>query len=426
MLGIDDIHNPHRQVKEAEELAAAAFGARATKFLVNGSTVGNQAMLTATLGPADLVLAPRSVHRSFFSGLLLSGARVELFATDVHPELGCHLPPTAEQVKAAIESFPEARALFLTSPIYQGACAPLIEIVALAKERGLIVLVDEAWGAHLHFSPQLPDSAVDAGADMVVHSLHKSAGGLTPSAVLHFDPGRVNRGRLETVLRHLQTSSPSSLLVASIDCARRQLALSGEADWGRAAGLAARAQVEVGALDGFSCFEKRSPDWDPTKVSIEATAHGYTGHDLARTLRWEHKVQVEMSEASHLLLAFSPGHTESHLDKLLHALSSLPPGPGLPACFQRESPPIPIVSPKVTVRQAFHARSKMLDLRKAVDQTCAELLYCYPPGVPVVFPGQPLTVEVVEFIETQLALGGCVLGGVDPDLETVLVLEERE
>lgn len=430
MLGIDDLHHAHLQVKQAEELAAAAFGAERTKFLVGGSTVGIQAMLMSCLGPHDTVLAPHGCHRSFFSGLLLSGASLASFPTPFSRELDCFLPPSLPQVLQALHDHPRARALYLTSPTYHGACASLPEIVEAAHRCGVLVLVDEAWGAHLAFCSELPVSAVAAGADMVVQSLHKTAPALTPGALLHYRPQSVDGHRIGSVLRHLQTSSPSSLLVASMDCARRRLCLEGEQPWLRVVALSRHLQRRVRELEGWSCPAKEPPHWDPTRVSVGATELGYSGHQVAARLR-QKGVQVEMSDAATALCLILPGHSEKEVESLVALLESFSPRTPAPELQRlrslseahRRYLSTTRLEHRITVRKAFQARSTTVSLRTAVDRISSDSIYCYPPGVALVYPGQRLDRQTLDLLETHLSLGGSVQGGVDPS-GTVSVLEE--
>lgn len=432
VLGLDDIHHPHHQVMEAQKLAAEAFGAEATRFLVQGSTVGNHAMLLSTLSPGDWVLAPENCHRSFFAGAVLSGIRVKFFPTSYDRELLCSLPPSADEVRDAIDECPQAKALFLTSVTYQGACAQVTEIVKMAQDRGLLVLVDEAWGAHFPFHADLPESALKAGADMVVHSLHKSTGGLTPTALLHFRPSRVDEERVRLALGHLQTSSPSSLLVASIDCTRRKLALEGEEPWSRLLERSQWLQSRANEVEGVRCFPKIPPNWDPARLTVDASSLGYSGYDLNQALRERFSLQCEMAELKGVLVALTPGHNNRDVDRLVGALFRLEPRERSEDFrrlvelsrahldFRLRGPRADFVDP----RQAFYARRSRVGLKDAIDRRSSELIYCYPPGVPLVFPGEPFSKATIELLETQIALGGSVQGGVDPQRMSVLVLED--
>lgn len=428
VLGIDDIHNPHGQVQEAQELAAKAYGAGRTQFLVGGSTVGNQAMFLANLGPGDLVLLPPNCHRSVYSALLQCGAGAQHFLTDFDNALLSFRPPTVAQVEEAIQCFPHARAVFLTTPTYHGLCAEVREIVALCRDRGVLTLVDEAWGAHLAFHPDLPTSAVEAGADMVCHSTHKLLSGLTQTAMLHYDPRRICSQRVEAVLRALQTSSPSSLLVASLDCARRMMALRGEELLSEVLRLATRAREVLSESADIKCLVPETSH-DPTRLILDTLRHGYTGHHLAERLRYRHSVQVEMSEVHQVLLLLTLGHTSKDLERLLEALASFP---ALQPSLKREDlaelcrwEHFTEVA-RCTVREAFFSEHSTVKIEKAVDQTSAELLYCYPPGVPVVIPGQRLSQQTIDYIKAQKRLGGSIQGGADPALRTIRVVTRHE
>lgn len=417
VLGIDDLHHPHAQLAEAQRLAAELYGAQQTFFLVNGSTVGNHAMLLATLSPGEVVLVPQGCHRSVFAGLLLSGARARLIATTIDPDSVSSLPPSLDQVVEAHRQSPEAKALFLTSPTYQGAVAGLERLAAYARDHGLLLLVDEAWGGHFRFSNALPMSAVEAGADLVVHSTHKMSGALTQGAMLHANGDRVDRERLKVVLTHLQTSSPSSLLVASLDGARRDLALGGRAVWDGLCELSIQARERLNSVDRVHCRTLG----DPAKLLL--SVEGYSGFALARSLREQHRIQVEMAELTHVLVLLLPGQTKGDIDRLAAALERLAVG--------KESRPAPAVwlppaasLPLLDLRSCFYQPTRRVSLSEALDQRSAELLYCYPPGVPMVYPGQTLTLEILEHLGTLARLGGSVQGGSDPTLSTLKILDD--
>ena len=424
VLGLDDIHDSHAQCSEAESLVAELYGAPKTKFLVNGSSAGVQAMIWTALNPGDLVLAPRNSHRSFFSGLLQSGADLKVFDTQLHAETLTLLPPSFEEVEHAVLANRSAKALFLTSPTYHGAaCLDLKKIVEYCHQKNMLVLVDEAWGAHLPFHPELPTSAVTCGADMVVQSVHKMAAGLTQSAWLHYNPKTIDEARLTKLLRHLQTSSPSALLVASMDCARRQLATVGGELWSEALRLAREARTLLNESEGLFC-----PRMDDESRLI-FQVRGYTGHEVNEYLRRDHGIQLEMAEVHQGLALILPGQNEANVQKLVSALRSLPLRTS-DSQVQRLKGPIrawaaePVES-ALTVREAFHARTTKKSWKKAVDQISAELLYCYPPGVPLLYPGQRITEKMIQYLETQRALGGSIQGGAEPETETILVVEDK-
>ena len=432
VLGIDDIHAPHRQCLEAQRLAALCYGADHSYFLINGSTVGNQAMFLATLGPQDTVLMPQNSHRSAYAALLLCGAKAHAFPTSFDEDLLCCKPPSLKEFLHGLEQCPEAKALFLTSPTYHGDCAPIHSIVEEAHRGGLMVFVDEAWGSHLAFHPELPNSAVSAGADLVVQSTHKLSAGLTQGAMLHLRGSAVDQQRLETVLRHLQSSSPSSLLVASLDCARRQMAIEGEKLLSNVLQLSRLAAKKINQIPGLKCYVGGEL-WDPCRLLVRATERGYSGPELAIYLRRNHQIQAEMWELHQVLFLVTLGHTEDHVEGLLQALRTLPPKAlgfefgeiqtTYASLYREMSLAEP---PHLSLRETFFSPSRRVAIEKAVDQTSAELLYCYPPGVPLVYPGQRFSKAITEHIKTQRRFGGCVLGGTDPTGETVMIVEDND
>lgn len=430
--GLDHIHDPTGPCGEAQDLVAKLYGADRSYFLINGSTVGNQAMFLTCLAPGDSVVFPLGSHRSAYAALLLSGATGHPFATQVCPEALCAMPPTPEEVDRALELVPQAKAVFITSPNYHGACADLRRIVEVARQRDVLLMVDEAWGAHFGFlQAKGLQGAISAGADLVVQSAHKLGSALTQGAYLHLRGSRVDEGRLESVLRHLQSSSPSSLLIAGLDCARRQMALHGRSLWSEAKRIAEHLRSEICGLEGIHC--RPAPEgWDPCRVIVEAVERGYSGFHLERVLRLEHGIQVEMSELHQVILLITPGHTLEHSERLLAALASLPVlDSGLDwrevkntvrGLFERESNSS---LPGYTPRDAFYAPTVAVGLENAVDQTSAELLYCYPPGVPFVFPGGPISRRTVTLMERIRRLGGRIQGGHDPTLQTIQIVDKQ-
>ena len=429
VLGLDDIHAPNDQCLAAQELAAAAYGSEYCYFLVNGSTVGNQAMFLAALDPGDTVILPRACHRSVFAALTLSGARAHFMASGFEESILTSLPPSLEDLRSALKACPQAKALFLTSPSYHGLTPDLDSLITEAHQSGLIVLVDEAWGGHLAFHPRLPSSALDFGADLVCQSVHKMTCGLTQSALLHSQGNSELQTRLRSVLSHLQTSSPSSLLVASIDCARRQMVLEGRAMWTEALELSEFARRGIQSITGLFCFQQSERNWDSSRLIINATERGYSGYALAHYLRNESKIQVEMWEAHQVLLLLQPGHTKADIDHLLTALNTLPPRElefdfaQLKDCSRAVLAIDNQLQPNYTFRELFYKSRTSKSLHESVDRLSAELLYCYPPGVPLLYPGQPISEDILDFVRTQLRLGGTINGGADPSLDTILVLE---
>lgn len=421
--GIDDIHRPYDGCLKAQQLAAQAYGSERCHFLVNGSTCGNQAMLMAALDPGETVLVPRNAHSSTISGLLLSEARPVYYQPPFDPEMGVFHVPTPQQLEPLLDQNPEARALFLTSPTYYGAAGDLEGLVALARRRGLLVLVDEAWGAHLAFHPSLPLSAVHAGADLVVQSSHKLVSGFSQAAMLHAVGQRVDPARLEAVLRLLQTTSPNSLLVASLDTARRQLALHGRALLEEVLQLADRARTGL-ARAGARVWQRRPGvyAWDDTRLLFQLP--GFTGYEVERRLRRQFGIQLEMSDCRNLVGLVTLGHRPDQVDRLVQAVAELigqPPEDRQPAP-QPQLPALP--ESRLTLKQAFLAPWESIPWAEAAGRICVDTVCPYPPGIPWLLPGEVPSPALIEGLQSELAAGVTVQGAYDPQFKTVRVVKE--
>lgn len=427
VMGIDDLHRPHGQLGEAQRLAAQAFGADQTHFLVNGSTVGNQAMLLTCGGPGDLVLVPRNAHRSIWSGLILSGATAATYLPEFDHELGVFSVPTQATLEEALRRHPEAKAVVITSPSYHGHACDIDKVVETIHQHGKLALVDEAWGAHLAFHLGFPRSAVQAGADLTVQSTHKMLPSLTQSAMLHVTGERVDRQRLDAVLRTLQTSSPSALLVTSLDAARRHYALHGQEILENLARIATLTGQRLNRLEGIFCRGAELgtsrgvlPTWDPTHLVVSALARGYTGYELEATLRHEHGQQVEMSDLFGVVLVLTAGHTEEHLERFVSAIDSLPQGE------PKESNIQPVEFPHQTFipRDAFMATRVQVAAEDAVGGISAETITLYPPGIPWILPGERIEGALLSELLSRRQAGGQVQGAWDPTLSTLGVCDE--
>lgn len=405
VLGMDDIHRPHSVTARAQELAAEAYGVDATYFLVNGSTSGNHAMLLAALKPGDSVLVPRNAHRSVVAGLVLADARPVWYLPPFDPELGIFHAPEP----SFLDDHPEARALLISSPTYYGAAADVDELVQRAHARGLVVLADEAWGAHLAFHPDLPRSAVAAGADLTVHSTHKVLSGLTQASMLHLRGRRIERGRLEAAVRMLQSTSPSCLLLASLDAARLQMVTEGRRLLDRLLTLATGARERLGEV-------YQPPRLDPTRIAFRVP--GYTGYEVERELRERANLQIEMADRRLAVVQLTVGHTPEEVDRLVAAVRSLPARPPRPERRTRFILPPQILTP----RQAFDADREAIPLENSRGRISAETVGVYPPGIPLVCAGEEITPEVLAELVAEREAGASLQGGRDPYLRVIDVV----
>ena len=429
--GLDDLNAPRGPLKEAQELAAAAYGADATYFLVNGSTVGNHAMLMATLRPRDAVLLARNSHRSAVGALVLSGARPVYVRPEVDEALGLAHCLSPESVERALDARPDISAVFLTSPTYYGAAADLAAIERIVHGRGKTLLVDEAWGPHLHFHPDLPTSATAAGADLCVNSTHKLIAGLSQTAMLHGRGSRVDHDRLRAALRMLQSTSPLLVMVAALDVARMQMATEGEALLSHALALAREARKRLRAIPGIRCIgveEVGKPGvaaYDETRLVISVRDLGLTGYAAAADLRSKHAVRVEMADCVHVVALVTIGDRREDIDRLVRAVESLPSSGAVAraADVARQATIAAIPEQVVTPREAFLAEHVEIPFQTSAGHVCAEVVTPYPPGIPIICPGERITKEIIDQILLEMAAGAHIQGPADDQLRTIRVLE---
>ena len=444
MEELDDLHEPTGCIEEAQDLAAALYGADAAFFAVNGTTGAIHAMLVAALSPGDAVLVPRNVHRSVFGGLVLSDARPVYIDPIVDEALGIAHGLSTEAVREACRLHPEAKALLLVSPTYYGVASDVRAIAEIVHEAGMALLVDEAHGAHLAFSDDLPESAIAAGADLVAQSTHKLLGAMTQASLLLLREGRIEKERVQRAMSLLTSTSPNYLLLASLDIARLQMAEAGAAHLARAVGLARKLRREVNATPGlFSFGEERMGGagafaLDPLKLTVTVTGLGLTGAEAAHILRHEHKIEAELFDAQNVLFLLTYADTEESAGRLLAALHSLaqrrtaqaataaaaaiavPDGRKAQAAVRLPAVP-PVAIPP---REAFYRHSVPCRLREAVGRIAAETIAFYPPGIPVICTGEVFTAEVCRYIEAMAAAGLKVTGASDTSLRTLRVVAD--
>lgn len=418
--GLDDLFAPDGPIAEAQALAAALAGAAASFFLVGGTTAGIEALMLATAAGRQ-VLVPRNAHRSVLSGLILADSDPVWIPAAHDPELGISLTLSPADVAAACRQHPTAAALWVTCPTYEGLAQPLRP---LAEAAGLPLIVDEAHGAHFPFAASMPTPALRQGAMAVVQSLHKTGGSATQSSLLHLAAGFPAQNALRDCLRLVQSSSPSYWLMASLDAARRNLGLRGAADWAQAVALAEAARAALGQLPGIVCpdmawAEERGCKLDPTRLLIDVGHRGLTGHQGANLLR-QHGVGVELAGYRHVLAIVTPGDDQASIQALIQAVAALPAG-------RAKLPPVPAFPalPQVACRprQAFFAPREYIPLAAAPGRVAAEWVAPYPPGIPIIVPGEIWTHDAAHYLTMVRAHGWHVQGGQD-DAAYVAVLKE--
>ncbi|MFD2333975.1 aminotransferase class I/II-fold pyridoxal phosphate-dependent enzyme [Cohnella sp. GCM10020058] len=429
---LDDLHQPVSVILEAQRLAADAFGADATFFSVQGTSTAIMAMILSVCGNGDKIIVPRNVHKSILSAIIFAGARPVFLSPARDRNLGIDHGVTTQSVRRALERHPDAAAVLVINPTYYGVCANLKEIVDLVHEYDIPVLVDEAHGALIHFSDELPLSAMAAGADMAATSMHKLGGSMTQSSVLNVRGALVNVKRVQTILSLLTTTSTSYPLLASLDAARRHLAINGRELAATAVARAERARAEINGIPGLYCFgedilgEEATFDYDQTKLTIHVRHLGITGYDAENWLRDKHRIEVELSDMYNILCLVTPGDDDTTMGILLSALRELSDsymGKGEIKELVVEIPQIPHLS--LTPRDAFYGETEIVPFRASAGRIIAEFIYVYPPGIPILLPGEVISQDNIDYIVDHLEVGLPVKGPEDRNVEFVKVIVEE-
>jgi arginine/lysine/ornithine decarboxylase len=431
--GLDYLHAPTGPLDQAQRLAAEAFGADYTRFLINGSTVGNHAAVLSCVRPGQKVLVARASHRSVYAALLLSDAVPIFIPPRYHRDAGVPLAVDVTDVAELLREHPDIAAIHITSPSYYGTTTNVAACAHLARSAGVPLLVDEAHGAHFCFHPALPDSALQAGADLTVQSTHKTLGALYQASMLHGRRGIVAEGRVQQTLAMLQSSSPSALLLASLDAARATMATEGRCLLEGTVTLAERARTAIGAIPGLRCYGAELigsggvHDYDRTKLLIRVSGLGLTGFEAGSRLARRYGVEVELCDAAHVLCSLTIYDTADDVARLLSALTGLARDIPCERAAEREPcvrswPGIPVQA--MSAREAAFAPSQPCPLHDAVGMICAESVIPYPPGIPVLLPGEVISAEVVAFCEQLTADGAKIVGAADARLCTIQVVTD--
>ncbi|MFV0518965.1 MAG: aminotransferase class I/II-fold pyridoxal phosphate-dependent enzyme [Lachnospirales bacterium] len=428
MKSLDFLAHPVSVIKEAEELMADAFGADHCFFMVGGTTSSVQAMVMASLKEGDKIIMPRNVHKSAINALILIGAVPIYVNPGIHKQLGIPLGMNTEDVIAEMDKNPDAKAVLVNHPTYYGICSELEKIVDEAHKRGILVLADEAHGTHFYFNEKLPKSAMEVGCDMAAVSIHKTGGSLTQSSVLLLKKNRVNPDYVRTIINITQTTSPSYLLMGSLDIARHNLAVNGKEIFEKVIELCEYAREEINKVDGYYAFGKEIIDnkyiydFDTTKLCINTQNIGLAGIEVYDKLRDDYGIQMELGDLSNTLAIVSVGDTKFQIERLCASLSEIK------RRFSQNSNKLfkveyiePII--KKTPKQAFYGNVKKVKINDAIGEISGEFVMAYPPGIPIVAPGELITEEICKYIKYSKEKGCLLLGTLDMELEYINVLE---
>ncbi len=426
MKPLDNLCHPVSVIREAEELAAEAFGANHAFLMVGGTTSAVQSMVLTVCKRGDKIILPRNVHKSVINALVLCGAIPVYVNPEVDARLGISLGMQRQQVARAIAEHPDAVAVLVNNPTYYGICSDLRAIVRMAHDAGMRCLADEAHGTHFYFGNGLPVSAMAAGADMAAVSMHKSGGSLTQSSFLLTGPG-VHAGYVRQIINLTQTTSGSYLLMSSLDISRRHLALHGQEIFHKVVDMADYARQEINAVGGYYAFGRELMngdsvfDFDSTKLSVHTRDIGLAGIEVYDILRDEYDIQIEFGDIGNILAYLSMGDRLQELERLVSALSEIrrhyqkdPAG----MLTQEYVEPEVVMSPQ----DAFYADKVSLPLGQSEGRVCSEFVMCYPPGIPILAPGERITAEILEHICYAKEKGCSMTGSEDPELQYINVL----
>ena len=427
MLPLDNLCHPVSVIKRAEELAADAFGAAAAFLMTGGTTSAVQSMILTACKQGDKIILPRNVHRSVINALVLCGAVPVYVNPDTNSRLGIALGMSLGQIERAVAANPDARAVLVNNPTYYGVCSDLAGIIKLAHAHNMLVLADEAHGTHFYFGEGLPPAAMHLGADMAAVSMHKSGGSLTQSSFLLIGEA-VSRGYARQIINLTQTTSASYLLLSSLDISRRRLALSGREIFAGVLELAEYARAEINAIGDYYAFGPELINggsvynFDRTKLSVNTLDIGLAGIEVYDLLRDEYDIQIEFGDLGNILAYISIGDRKRDVERLVSALAEIR------RRFRRDKTDLmtqEYLEPQVVAspKEAFYAPKISLPLNDAAGRICSEFVMCYPPGIPILAPGEKITADILAYIRYAKQKGCQLTGPEDLAVEYLNVLK---
>ncbi len=432
----DTLHCPTGPIREAEELVADAYGVDRSFLMVGGSTLGNMAAIMSVAGPTDTVLVQRNAHKSVIAGIIHSGATPVWLLPQWDSRFGIGHGLSVASVERALSLNANAKALIVLNPTYFGTVADFSAIANVCKRSDIVLIADEAHGPHFRFGQGYPIAAENAGADIIVQSTHKILSGLSQAAVLHVVGDRVEHARVQSALQSLQTTSPNFAIMASIDLARRQMMQEGQWRLASMMQLADFARTRIGSIDGIHilgpehCIGKESGFYalDATKLLIDTSRCGWSGSDAQRFLNREYGVQPELSGSGHLLCILTLGSVREDVDQLIKGLKEMsvrnPPQyedfSEVNNLAVRVAEQLPEVV--MTPREAFYSQQKTIPFSQAIDRVSGEVITPYPPGIPVMMPGERFNRDTIKLLEA-VKRSRCPISAVDPSMNTVRVVD---
>lgn len=427
MKPLDNLCHPVSVIREAEDIASEAFGASHAFFMVGGTTSAVQSMIMYACKDGDKIILPRNVHRSAINSLILCNAVPVYVNPDVNNQLGIALGMSVEQVRKAIEENPDAKAVLVNNPTYYGICSDLKKITEIAHAHNMLVLVDEAHGTHFYFGDNFPITAMKAGADIASVSMHKSGGSLTQSSFLLMGD-KINSDYMRQIINLTQTTSASYLLLSSLDISRKRLALHGKEIFAKTVEMAEYARSEINSIGGYYAYSKELIngdsifDFDISKLSIHTLPVGLAGIEVYDLLRDEYDIQIEFGDIGNILAYLSVGDRKQDIERLISALAEIRRRFGKSKAGMLSQEYInPIVAE--TPRKAFYADKISLPLDETCGKICTEFVMCYPPGIPILAPGELITMDIIKYIRYAKEKGCSMTGTEDINIERLNVLK---
>ena len=427
MKPLDNLCQPSSVILDAENLAAEAFGAARCFFMVGGTTSAVQSMILSVCKEGDKIIVPRNVHKSVINSLVLCGAIPVYVNPETDKRLGISLGMIPSEVEKAVEANPDAVAVLVNNPTYYGICSDIREIVRIAHSHGMKALADEAHGTHFYFNDALPVSAMEAGADMSAVSMHKSGGSLTQSSLLLLGPN-VDADYVRQIINLTQTTSASYLLMSSLDISRRNLALHGKESFAKVMEMAQYARDEINELGDYYAYGKELVngtsiyDYDVTKLSVYTRDLGLAGIEVYDILRDEYDIQIEFGDIGNILAYISIGDRIQDIERLVGAVEDIR------RLYKRDKTGMladEYIIPEVVVapKAAFYAPKETLPIARTEGRICGEFVMCYPPGIPILAPGERITRDILEYIEYAKRKGCSMQGTADIAVEHLNVLK---
>ncbi len=426
MKPLDFLCHPVSVIKDAETLAAEAFGAAHAFLMVGGTTSSVQAMVLSTVKRGDKIILPRNVHKSVMGALVLCGAIPVYIDPQCNTRLGIPLGMSVSDVERTVKANPDAKAVFVNNPTYYGICSDLRSIVDIAHKNGMLCLVDEAHGTHFYFGDDMPVSAMAAGADMAAASMHKSGGSLTQSSFLLCGKA-VNEGYVRQIINLTQTTSGSYLLLSSLDISRRNLALRGKEVYKKVREMAQYTRDEINRIGGYYAFGEEIINgdsvfaFDSTKLSVNTLDIGLAGVEVYSLLRDEYDIQIEFGDLGNFLAYISVGDRLRDIERLVSSLAEIRRRYGRSGAGMMHQEYIePIV--KASPQDAFYADKVSLPIGSTEGRVCSEFVMCYPPGIPILAPGELITKDILDYIKYAKEKGCSLTGPEDEAIERLNVL----